>query len=429
MLRPPTALPCLGGSPPCPLPMPLRRPSDYPAATLRPGLLGEQRTLVCQSATLRLGLLAQQSVDNKTAVRENRKLESLPQRGRSARQKRRQQKQIKPLVGNRTPLQLVRVIQPKITALQADRIKPPTQLLYLRSLHLLLAFLRMASLPTYSSDVWDQLLPEFLEYAFDVGVHRTTAAKAVSGLLWACPNLKQNRAVAFPATSAALVGWAKREPSLSRPPLPRAAMIAIVMWLVRNKHKLHAVAVLLMFEGYLRSAELLSLRAFQIVPPVRNQGPQFVAVLAVAQELQEVSKTGESDISISLDLQRQASLGRVLLTIVRHLSPMQKVWPFEYDELSRVFRAAASAQSVAILKPTLHSLRHGGASHDRWVGARSLLDVQSRGAWKQMSSVKRYDKHARLTRQLNVLEPAVRARLEMEVKTFERSFETFFEKP
>lgn len=181
-------------------------------------------------------------------------------------------------MGSRTPLQLARAVQPNLTALQCDRIKPPTQLLYLRCLHLLLAFLRMALLPTYSSDVGDQLLPEFLEYAFDVGIHRTTAAKAVSGLLWVFPNLKQSLSVAFPATSAALVGWAKREPTLSRPPLPRSAMIAIVMWLVRNKHKLHALAVLLMFEGYLRSAELLSLRAFQIVPPVLNQGPQFVAI-------------------------------------------------------------------------------------------------------------------------------------------------------
>ena len=45
---------------------------------------------------------------------------------------------------------------------------------------------------------------------------------------------------------------------------------------------------------------------------------------------------------------------------------------------------------------TPHQLRHSGPSHDRFHCIRSLPDIQARGLWKQLASVKIYEKHALL---------------------------------
>ncbi|CAK0860664.1 unnamed protein product, partial [Prorocentrum cordatum] len=74
-----------------------------------------------------------------------------------------------------------------------------------------------------------------------------------------------------------------------------------------------------------------------------------------------------------------------------------------YNQLAEDFQSATSALGVSLLKATLYSLRHGGASHDRSTGARGLGGVQQRGGWKAFKSVLRYEKHGRLSLELRKL--------------------------
>ena len=50
-----------------------------------------------------------------------------------------------------------------------------------------------------------------------------------------------------------------------------------------------------------------------------------------------------------------------------------------------------------------HIFRHSGPSIDRYDGTRSLAEIQKRGFWKASSSVRRYEKHVRLLKQLSKL--------------------------
>ena len=52
---------------------------------------------------------------------------------------------------------------------------------------------------------------------------------------------------------------------------------------------------------------------------------------------------------------------------------------------------------------TPHQLRHSGPSHDRYHRLRSLADIQARGMWKQLASVKIYEKHALLLASMSQL--------------------------
>ena len=80
-----------------------------------------------------------------------------------------------------------------------------------------------------------------------------------------------------------------------------------------------------------------------------------------------------------------------------------QVLPLSLD-LGRVRRRLATLCSSSVVErartDTTHTLRHGGPSHDVWVGARDLHQVQKHGHWAAFASVSRYEKHARLLRQI-----------------------------
>ena len=57
------------------------------------------------------------------------------------------------------------------------------------------------------------------------------------------------------------------------------------------------------------------------------------------------------------------------------------------------------------LQITPCALRHGGASEDRAVNARSLEEVQKRGGWKSFNSVRRSEKHACLSQIMSTIPP------------------------
>ena len=79
------------------------------------------------------------------------------------------------------------------------------------------------------------------------------------------------------------------------------------------------------------------------------------------------------------------------------------MWTFSHSDLSRKCKEISDHLQVSTLHPCLFSLRHGGASHDRATGSRSLLEVQQRGRWKSLDSVRRYEKHALINKVLHLL--------------------------
>jgi hypothetical protein len=67
--------------------------------------------------------------------------------------------------------------------------------------------------------------------------------------------------------------------------------------------------------------------------------------------------------------------------------------------------AAADRLGYSFLGLTPHMIRHSGPSNDRFENRRTLLAVQKRGRWAMSKSVNRYEKHARLLRQIHRLSP------------------------
>ncbi|CAK0820765.1 unnamed protein product [Prorocentrum cordatum] len=95
----------------------------------------------------------------------------------------------------------------------------------------------------------------------------------------------------------------------------------IVHYLPHQRSALVAFAIWLLFDIYGRPREIRELRLQDVAPPTvaASGARRFVSVTLHAQEVGDVSKTGEFDASARLDLERQTGLaaGRPAMAAAR----------------------------------------------------------------------------------------------------------------
>ena len=271
----------------------------------------------------------------------------------------------------------------------------------------------LAVLPVLGPARWDQVLAEFLEHLYDTDQSKELGKQVLSALLWIQPDIAGPLRRCFPVASQSLRGWARLHPGRSKAPLPRAVAAGMAAYLVKTGRLTLGLAVMTMFETYVRSGELLAMKAGQVVEGMAGATGALacVSIILHPEELEQPSKTGEWDSSIAFDLPRHKWLGELLLQRARAMPTAAPLWDFEYTTLLQVMREAAQAVGAGILDPTPHSCRHGGASHDFATDARRLPEIQARGKWRAMTSVRRYEKHARIAVQWGLLAPSVQQRL------------------
>ena len=325
------------------------------------------------------------------------------------------------------PGRVVSPLLPDLNWLQAARVRQKTQQIYLRVLGLLATWLGVKALVAHDAPWWDLTLVRYLCWLAEEGYRRPTAVRTVSALLWGIPLLGRPALSVLPAASQVLRGWSALEPGRSRPPIPILLVRAIALRLAVRGDPLMGLCVLLSFECYLRPSEAMALRVFQVVLPlVGHATAASVTLLLHAQELEIPSKTGEWDVSVALELARQAYLEPMLRALVARRGRTELLWSFDYAQLHLAFMTAAKFLGAEELHPTLYGLRHGGASHDFAVGDRPLLAIQQRGAWRSFRSVMRYQKAGRLSLQLTRLGLQTRNQLSRMTAHFERDFTDAF---
>ena len=106
-----------------------------------------------------------------------------------------------------------------------------------------------------------------------------------------------------------------------------------------------------------------------------------------------MSKTDQIDVSILVDHPKFPFMGQ-LLSELKVGKPNEKVWKFDYRALVASFHVAGKELEMPWVTPYL--LRHAGPSWDMLTGVRPMLEIQRRGQWKSVSSMARYEKHARV---------------------------------
>jgi len=221
----------------------------------------------------------------------------------------------------------------------------------------------------------------------------------------------------LPMMRRALRGWHRWAPSQRRAKLPALVLAAIIVELVSQEEtgkRETALALLTGYSAYLRPAELCRLAIADLVPP-GDATPHWGLTLAPF-ERGVSSKTGKFDESILLDDVTIPWLGEALHRHSRsrmaelrefghdHATAKKEgLWRLDQCEHLENLRWAAARLGCLHLADSLYALRHGGASRDVLEKRRDLVEVQRRGRWAHISSVRHYEGHGRVQSSLNSL--------------------------
>ena len=206
----------------------------------------------------------------------------------------------------------------------------------------------------------------------------------------------------MPRAVRGLKGWERLMPGETRRPLPWIVVAAIALVLCRFSPPM-ALCWLTMVDAYLRPSELVEMLVEQVVPSRASAGMRDVALHLNPDYRQRRGKTGELDESV---LVSRRWLGNDLERYASGRARGQRLWPFTLTELRASFLKSADEVGISFLNPVLYMARHSGASVDRLQDRFTLAEVQKRGRWRCMSSVRRYEKHALLQEVLARMRPS-----------------------
>lgn len=206
----------------------------------------------------------------------------------------------------------------------------------------------------------------------------------------------------------ALTGFLKVHPPGIRVPLPWDAALLVSEVLLQVPYQqdrvLAGCALLLQFDLYLRPGEVLAITAQAIVRPTGKYRPWGVVVAPSDAPGGRPSKTGEWDDTVFAGV--TGAPRQVAVVVLRRLlESSTPARPLLFDGLNvasynRVVAQAAVAADLGRLRISPHCARHGGPSEDRYFSRQDLREIARRGRLKCLRSVRRYEKHGRLQKQV-----------------------------
>ncbi|CAK0900961.1 unnamed protein product [Prorocentrum cordatum] len=236
------------------------------------------------------------------------------------------------------------------------------------------------------------------------GVKAWRGETLLAGLMLFHPDFGRLGGLHLPRSLRCLKGWKKLSPSRSRKPLVFAIWAALAVELCRSGAPLVGAMVLSMAGCYLRPGEMLSLTSDSFLAPAEHAVQNWVVWLFPEAGVAR-SKAGSADDAIPGDTGRCPWMCHIFKALKDRQSS-RPLLDLSYPQLLCLFRRAATNIGVDVVP---YEGRHSGASLDRATGRRSLEEVQKRGRWAAMSSVKRYEKSGRLNESWEKLSDASKA--------------------
>ena len=219
--------------------------------------------------------------------------------------------------------------------LQSHAIQPKSQERYRSAV---LAFLRWRSsrAPVLHGSV-DQLdlstidrdVSDYIHHLYYTGEAQYHAANTVYGLEFFNGSIKGHLRL----SKLALRGWRNLEPGRVYPPLTWDMAVLVALQLRRSGEHAASVAVLLMFDCYLRIGEMADLRVRDVVDSSSaRMGSAYRGMAVILRR----TKTGRNQ---SVDV-RRAIVRELLQELVRGMPPNAKVFATSSERFRRHFKAA-----------------------------------------------------------------------------------------
>lgn len=278
-----------------------------------------------------------------------------------------------------TPQTISREVACSRVLLRVATVQPATERRYRAAFEAFLQWAGRRFSRHLSAVDMDSLLSQYIHHLRDHGVGRSWAVNATYGLLLYLPHFRHS----LHGSLLDLRGWERLAPSVSYPPLPRSFVMvaAVKLSYTPGYGRRLAFSLILAFHCYLRCGELLALTPADVIRPASSDGQWALSLRR--------TKTGPNQ-WVMIEDER---IGVVLGRLRGRTAWGCRLFPFAAATLRAALRWALSAIGVSG-DFTLHSLRHGGATHDFLSGV-SIEDILHRGRWRSNNSARRYIQAAR----------------------------------
>lgn len=249
----------------------------------------------------------------------------------------------------------------------------------------------------HSTSQLDRYLSEyFVELWFTIGKSaKAEASCTFYGLDMFLPGIRRK----LDRSRRSLRGLSRLAPSVPRPPLPWTIAIAIAVWLAQHNKPQMSIAIVLSFDCYLRSGELINLKREDIADGLDSR-----LGLRDANRMHLHLRQTKTDKNQGVEV-KDRQVMNLVRTLIFSTPVNEKLFPFSKSTYRRWFHRACDALR---LSPDYvpHSLRHGGATRD-YLNGTPINDVMVRGRWAVTKSATHYIQQGRQLMMLQQVPPEV----------------------
>ena len=265
-------------------------------------------------------------------------------------------------------------------------LAPTTLKEYDRDLERFLKWLETKGLDEFENlGKLDELVTRYCIYTFDK--HKMSKRQR-------CVNVKNALEFYFPElagtfilTNKSLKGWTKQKPTQQHTPAPYRVMLGIAHEFLRTGQVEMMVATLLSFDCYLRASDIQNARKADLTLfPNLNQG--LCGVLRLPKTKRGINQ------SVKI---RGVLLHTWLHRLLDESPTSPRLFNFSLQYWRKCMASARRKLDLQELVITPHSLRYGGATHDALLNKTPIQDIQQRGRWANLKSLRRYIQEGELT--------------------------------
>lgn len=251
----------------------------------------------------------------------------------------------------------------------------------------------MGYIPKSISDL-DYRLASYMVHMWYRGKSKVESSCTVYGLDMLIPGLRSR----LPLALRSLSGYSRLKPSVPHPPIPWTVATAIAAWLASNHPKKGwsmAVGIVLSFDCYLRTGELLGL-LYDDIAFGRDSRLGLEDDGRVHIHLRTTKTGAHKGVEV-----RDEQVKQLLMIHKRRHKPGDRMFPWHRSTHLKWFHKAC----VALRLPAdyvHHSLRHGGATRD-YLNGMPIGDVMVRGRWAATKSAVHYIQQGRQLMMLHTI--------------------------
>lgn len=212
--------------------------------------------------------------------------------------------------------------------------------------------------------------------------NRQHAVNIYSGLGFFVPEFARG----FCNARAAVKCWDRLVPAVPPLPIPQNLLFGFCGHLLSVNRPVATLALNLAFDSYMRAMDLLSLTAVNLLYSEDARLPPVVLTERFGGCLVEREKTGTNQFIPLSDLVTLSGLE--LHAQFSGLSSVERLFDFSYAQFSSVLLDCVRFFGLSEYRYTLHSLRHGGATHDYFRGV-PFDFIMEKGRWSHPKSCRR----------------------------------------